>query len=143
MDYLLDTNICIYIIKKRPAEVFEKFKNLAIGDVGISSITLAELQYGIEKSSNSMKNREALEKFLTPIEIVDYGFEATVEYGIIRAELEKKGIPIGPLDTLIASHAKSLDVILVTNNVREFERIPGLKIENWTKQNNEPLTPDR
>lgn len=143
MDYLLDTNICIYIIKKRPAEVFEKFKNLAIGDVGISSITLAELQYGIEKSSNSLKNREALEKFLTPIEIVDYGFEATVEYGIIRAELEKKGIPIGPLDTLIASHAKSLDVILVTNNVREFERIPGLKIENWTKQYNEPLTPDR
>ena len=133
MEYLLDTNICIYIIKKKPAEVFEKFKNLAIGDVGISSITLAELQYGIEKSSNSLKNREALEKFLTPIEIVDYGFEATVEYGIIRAELEKKGIPIGPLDTLIASHAKSLDVILVTNNVREFERIPGLKIENWTK----------
>lgn len=133
MDYLLDTNICIYIIKKKPAEVFEKIKNLAIGDVGISSITLAELQYGIEKSSNSLKNREALEKFLTPIEIVDYGFEATVEYGIIRAELEKKGIPIGPLDTLIASHAKSLDVILVTNNVREFERIPGLKIENWTK----------
>ena len=133
MYYLLDTNICIYIIKKKPAEVFEKFKSLAIGDVGISSITLAELQYGIEKSSNSLKNREALEKFLTPIEIVDYGYEATVEYGIIRAELEKKGIPIGPLDTLIASHAKSLDVILVTNNVREFERIPGLKIENWTK----------
>jgi len=133
MDYLLDTNICIYIIKKKPVEVFEKFKNLAIGDVGISSITLAELQYGIEKSSNSQKNREALEKFLTPIEIVDYGYEATVEYGIIRAELEKKGISIGPLDTLIASHAKSLEVILVTNNVREFERIPGLKIENWTK----------
>ncbi len=133
MDYLLDTNICIYIIKKKPAEVFEKFKNLTIGDVGISSITLAELQYGIEKSSNSLKNREALEKFLTPIEIIDYGYEATIEYGIIRAELEKNGIPIGPLDTLIASHAKSLDVILVTNNVREFQRIPGLKIENWTK----------
>lgn len=133
MDYLLDTNICIYIIKKKPAEVFEKFKDLAIGDVGISSITLAELQYGIEKSSNPLKNREALEKFLTPIEIVDYGYEATVEYGIIRAELEKRGIPIGPLDTLIASHAKSLDVILVTNNVREFERIPGLRMNNWTK----------
>ena len=133
MDYLLDTNICIYIIKKKPAEVFEKIKNLAIGDVGISSITLAELQYGIEKSSNSLRNREALEKFLTPVEVVNYGYEATIEYGIIRAELEKKGIPIGPLDTLIASHAKSLDVILVTNNVREFERIPGLKIENWTK----------
>ena len=105
-------------------------KNLPIGDVGISSITLAELQYGIEKSSNSEKNREALEKFLTPIEIIDYGYEATVEYGKIRAELEKKGITIGPLDMLIASHAKSLDVIPVTNNVREFERIAGLRIEN-------------
>jgi len=133
MEYLLDTNICIYIIKKKPAEVFERFKNLTISDVGISSITLAELQYGIEKSSNSEKNREALQKFLTPIEILDYGYEATVEYGKIRAELEKKGVPIGPLDMLIASHAKSLDVILVTNNVREFERIAGLRIENWTK----------
>jgi len=133
MEYLLDTNICIYIIKKKPFEVFEKFKTLTIGDVGISSITLAELQFGIEKSSNAEKNREALEKFLTPIEIIDYGFEASVEYGKIRAELEKKGIPIGPLDMLIASHAQSLNVILVTNNVKEFERIPGLKIENWTK----------
>ena len=132
MEYLLDTNICIYIIKKKPAEVFERFKNLTISDVGISSITLAELQYGIEKSSNSEKNREALQKFLTPIEILDYGYEATVEYGKIRAELEKKGVPIGPLDMLIASHAKSLDVILVTNNVREFETIAGLRIENWT-----------
>lgn len=133
MEYLLDTNICIYIIKKKPAEVFEKFKNLAIGDVGISSITLAELQYGIAKSLSPEKNREALEKFLTPIEIMDYGYEATVEYGKIRAELEKKGIPIGPLDMLIASHAKSLDAVLVTNNVREFDRIADLKIENWTK----------
>jgi tRNA(fMet)-specific endonuclease VapC len=133
MEYLLDTNICIYIIKKKPVEVFEKFKNLTIGDVGISSITLAELQYGIEKSSNIEKNRDALEKFLTPIEIIDYGYEAAVEYGKIRTQLEKKGIPIGPLDLLIASHAKSLDVILVTNNMKEFERIAGLKIENWTK----------
>lgn len=85
MEYLLDTNICIYIIKKKPTEVFEKFKNLTIGDVGISSITLAELQYAIEKSSNSEKNREALEKFLTPIEIIDYGYEETVEYGKICA----------------------------------------------------------
>lgn len=133
MEYLLDTNICIYIIKKKPAEVFEKFKNLELGDVGISSITLAELQYGIAKSSSPEKNRDALEKFLTPIEILDFGYEATVEYGKIRAELEQKGIPIGPLDMLIASHAKSLDVVLVTNNVREFERVADLKIENWTK----------
>ncbi len=133
MEYLLDTDICIYIIKKKPAEVFEKFKNLAIGDVGISSITLAELQYGIEKSSNAEKNRGALEKFLTPIEVIDYGYDATFEYGKIRAELEIKGIQIGPLDMLIASHAKSLGVILVTNNMREFQRIAGLRIENWTK----------
>jgi tRNA(fMet)-specific endonuclease VapC len=131
MEYLLDTNICIYIIKKKPMVVFEKFKNFTVGDIGISSITLAELQYGIEKSSNAEKNREALQKFLTPIEIIDYGYDATIEYGKIRTELEKKGVPIGPLDMLIASHAKSLDVILVTNNVREFERISGLKIENW------------
>lgn len=110
MEYLLDTNICIYIIKKRPAIVFEKFNNLRLGDIGISSITLAELQYGIEKSSNIEKNKVALEKFLTPIEIVDFGYDATIEYGKIRAELEKKGTPIGPLDMLIASHAKSLDV---------------------------------
>jgi tRNA(fMet)-specific endonuclease VapC len=133
MEYLLDTNICIYIIKKKPAEVFDKFKNLTIGDVGISSITLAELQYGIEKSSNSVKNKEALEKFLTPIEVIDFGYDATVEYGKIRSELERKGVPIGPLDMLIAAHAMSLDVTLVTNNVREFERIPELKIDNWTK----------
>lgn len=93
---------------------------------------MAELQYGIEKSSNPGKNRQALEKFLTPIEIIDYGYDATIEYGKIRAELEKKGVPIGPLDMLIASHAKSLGVILVTNNVRAFERINGLKVENWT-----------
>ena len=133
MEYILDTNICIYIIKKRPINVFKKFRSLSVGSIGISSITLAELQFGIEKSSNAEKNREALEKFLTPIEIIDYGFEASVEYGKIRAELEKKGIPIGPLDMLIASHAKSLDVVLVTNNMKEFESIAGLKIENWTK----------
>ncbi len=91
------------------------------------------MQFGIEKSSDAEKNRQALEKFLTPIEIIDYGYEATLEYGKIRAELEKKGIVIGPLDMLIASHAKSLGMILVTNNVKEFERVAGLKIENWIK----------
>jgi len=133
MEYLLDTNICIYIIKKKPAEVFEKLKKVMLGDLGISAISLAELQYGIEKSSNPEKNREALEIFLTPIEIVEYGYEASVDYGKIRAELERKGTPIGPLDMLIASHARSLGLVLVTNNVKEFERIPGLRIENWSK----------
>lgn len=133
MEYLLDTNICIYIIKKRPASVLKKFESLSLGDVAISSITLAELYYGIMKSSNPRKNQEALDKFLIPLEILDFDYAATIEYGKIRADLKKKGTPIGPLDTLIASHAKSLNLTLVTNNEKEFERIPDLKIENWSK----------
>ena len=133
MEYLLDTNICIYIIKKRPTNVLKKFESLSPGDVAISSITLAELYYGIMKSSDPMKNQEALDKFLIPLEILDFDYTATIDYGKIRADLEKKGTPIGPLDTLIASHAKSLNLTLVTNNEKEFERIPGLKLENWTK----------
>ena len=131
MEYILDTNICIYIIKRKPVGVFEKFKSLPMGSLGISSITLAELQYGIMKSSNPEKNREALEMFLTPLEIIDFDYNAATEYGKIRAALEQKGTPIGPLDTLIASHVKSLDLTLVTNNEKEFERVAGLKIENW------------
>ena len=131
MEYLLDTNICIYIIKKKPLSVFERFKNTIAGSICISSITVAELQYGIMKSSIPEKNQEALDKFLIPLEILDFDFKATIEYGKIRADLEKKGMPIGPLDTLIASHALSLGLILVTNNEKEFERIAGLKIENW------------
>lgn len=133
MEYLLDTNICIYIIKKKPTIVFDKFREISIGSIGISTITLAELHYGIMKSSNPQKNKEAFERFILPLEIVDFDFQATIEYGKIRAELERKGSIIGPLDTLIASHAKSLDLILVTNNEREFKRIPDLRIENWTK----------
>ncbi len=132
MEYLLDTNICIYIIKKKPAHVFEKFKTLEIGSIGISGITLAELRYGIMKSSNIEKNSEALERFLTPLDIVDFDSNAAKEYGKIRADLEKKGTPIGPLDMLIASHAKSLNLTLVTNNEREFSRVSELKVENWT-----------
>jgi tRNA(fMet)-specific endonuclease VapC len=132
MEYLLDTNICIYIIKKKPVNVFEKFKTLEIGSIGISSITLAELRYGIMKSSDIDKNSEALERFITPLDIIDFDSNAAIEYGKIRADLEKKGTPIGPLDMLIASHAKSLDLTLVTNNEREFNRVPELKVENWT-----------
>ena len=110
----------IYIIKKRPINVIDKFKTIPIGKIGISSITLAELQYGIMKSSNPDKNREALNRFLIPLEIIDFDFYATIEYGKIRANLEKNGTPIGPLDTLIGAHAKSLDLTLVTNNEKEF-----------------------
>lgn len=134
MDYILDTNICIYIIRKKPLHVFEKFSTLPLGSVGISSITMAELQYGVHKSQMPEKNQLALNSFLLPLEIAPFEENAAVEYGKIRSSLEKSGFPIGSLDTLIGDHAKSLNAILVTNNLREFNRIEGLKIENWIGQ---------
>ncbi len=106
MEYLLDTNICIYIIKKKPEIVLEKFKTFPLGSIGISTITLAELQYGIRKSANPDKNVVALNQFIIPLELIDLDYRATIEYGIIRANLERKGLPIGPLDMLIGAHAK-------------------------------------
>ena len=134
MDYLLDTNICIYIIKKKPEIVLKKFKGFPLGSIGISTITLAELQFGVRKSSNPEKNLSALNQFIIPLEIIDFDYKATIEYGLIRSELEKKGTPIGPLDTLIGAHAKSERLTLVTNNEKEFNRISNLRIENWTKE---------
>jgi tRNA(fMet)-specific endonuclease VapC len=131
MKFLLDTNICIYIIKKRPADVINRFKNIDPGDIAISSITLAELQFGVMKSSDPVRNQEALYKFITPLEIVDFDYFDTLEYGKTRAYLESKGTPIGPLDTLIASQALSKGLILVSNNLKEFSRIPDLVMENW------------
>lgn len=104
-----------------------------MGSVGISSVTLAELHYGIHKSSKPDKNQVALDQFLIPLEIVDFDSDAAIVYGEIRAALEKEGTPIGSLDTLIAAHAKSLRLTLVTNNEKEFDRVDGLKIENWVK----------
>ncbi len=132
--YILDTNICIYIIKKKPARVFKRFKELTPGSVGISSITLAEMQYGIGKSSKPAQNQEALNHFLLPLDILDFNTSAALEYGKIRSSLEKEGTPIGPLDMLIAAHALSVDAVLVTNNTREFKRVSGLKIENWVSE---------
>ena len=131
MRVLLDTNICIYIIKQRPDAVLKKFASCPVGDVGISVITLAELEYGVSKSGQPAKNRKALELFVSPLEVAAFDRRATVVYGRIRALLEKKGRPIGSMDLLIAAHALSLDVRLVTNNVREFKRVPGLRVENW------------
>jgi len=131
MAYLLDTNICIYIIKNRPESVREKFESISVGEIGISSITLSELQYGVEKSASPAKNQQALSLFLHPLSIYPYDPNAASIYGQIRADLEKKGLPIGPLDMLIAAHALSLDHILVSNNLKEFTRVPNLKTENW------------
>jgi tRNA(fMet)-specific endonuclease VapC len=132
MRYLLDTNICIYIIKKSPAHVLEKLTSIQVGDAGISSITLSELEYGVAKSSKPQQNRDALSAFLTPLEILSYDQSAATHYGAIRSYLEKKGILIGPMDLLIAAHALSLSLTMVTNNVREFKRVPDLQLENWS-----------
>jgi tRNA(fMet)-specific endonuclease VapC len=132
MKYMLDTNICIYLIKKRPTEVINRFKHFSVGDICISSVTLAELTYGVEKSQHRQKNRVALEGFLLPLEVMHFDQQAAFSYGRIRTYLEKKGTPIGPLDLMIAAHAQSLKAILVTNNKKEFLRVPEVEIEDWT-----------
>lgn len=129
--WLLDTNICIYVIRQKPPEVIRRFWSLDVTDVGISSITFSELEYGAVKSAKPAQNRTALTLFLAPLQIFPYDHRAAQQYGKIRVELERLGRPIGPLDTLIAAHALALGCTLVTNNVREFERVPRLKIENW------------
>lgn len=131
MKYLLDTDICIYIIKKNPPSLAKKFQKLRPGDVAISSVTLAELQYGVAKSQYHEKNQAALNEFTLPLEIVPFDEHAAILYGVLRNQLEKNGMPIGPLDLLIAAHAKSLEMTLVTNNVKEFSRVEKLVVENW------------
>jgi tRNA(fMet)-specific endonuclease VapC len=131
MKLMLDTNICIYVIKQRPERVIERFRSLAIGDVGISIITLAELQYGAGKSSQPKRNHDALQQFVSPLRVADFDRRASAAYGEIRPKLEHKGHPIGAMDLLIAAHALSLGVPLVTSNVKEFKHVPGLVVENW------------
>ena len=132
MKYMLDTNICIYLIKQNPAKVLKHFKAHTVGDIGISSITLAELRYGVSKSQHIEKNQQALDEFILPLEIADFDEKAAQEYGTIRAELERAGRPIGSMDMLIGAHAHTLGVILVTNNTKEFKQIKNLKIVDWS-----------
>ena len=131
MRYMLDTNICIYVIKHKPVTVFQKLQNINPEDVCISSVTYAELVHGVEKSAAVEKNRLALSMLLANMEILDFDVDAADCYGKIRAALEKKGTPIGPLDMMIAAHAQSLGYTVVTNNVNEFSRVSALQIENW------------
>ena len=133
MNYLIDTNICIYIMNNRPPEVIQKFKSKDAGQIGISSITVSELYYGVSKSKYQKKNLIRLKEFLTPFEILAYDESASKLYGKIRAQLEKSGDVIGPLDLLIAAHALSLNLVLITNNEKEFNRVKTLKVENWVK----------
>lgn len=132
MKFMLDTNICIYIIKQKPQRVLKHFLDHSIGDIGISSITLAELQYGVAKSQHVQKNQEALNEFVLPLEIAHFAENAARVYGEVRASLEKAGKPIGSMDTLIGAHAHSLGATLVTNNTSEFRQIKGLKVVDWT-----------
>ena len=127
---LLDTNICIHIINARPKSVLERFRQYRMGEIGICSVVAAELAYGVAKSGSS-RNREALELFLAPLLILPFDEQAVWTYGDLRAELERQGTPIGSLDTMIAAHALSQQAVLVTNNTREFTRVPGLQLENW------------
>lgn len=131
MDYLLDTNICIYLIRHHPPQVIDRLKSCEIGEVAISSITLAELEYGAAKSSRPEQNREALLSFAAPLEILPFDGQAALHCGEIRAGLERSGQPIGAMDLLIAAHARSIPLKLVTNNIREFSRVPRLLVENW------------
>lgn len=131
MKLMLDTNICIYLIKQKHLGVIKEFNKFDVGDIGVSSITVAELYYGAAKSKHKRKNQMALTKFLTPLLIAEFNFQSAVEYGKIRALLESQGTPIGALDLLIGAHALSEQVTLVTNNVKEFIRIPNLSIDNW------------
>ena len=131
MKFLLDTNICIYIIKQKPPKVLQRFNTYQVGDIGVSSITVAELEFGVQKSQFPEQNQQALTQFLLPLTIADFDRAAAIIYGDIRAKLEQQGTPIGSLDTLIVAHALSLQVTLVTNNVREFSRVSKLQLANW------------
>ncbi len=131
MPYLLDTNICVYVIRGRRREVVARFLQHDASDLFVSSVTTAELYFGMEKSDRRERNLETLETFLSPLVVTPFDQAAARRYGELRADLERRGLPIGPLDTLIAAHALSLGAVLVTNNVREFARVPGLRVENW------------
>ncbi len=129
--YMLDTNICIYAIKNKPEQVLQRLQENLSKGLCISAITLAELEHGVEKSANPEKNQMALIQFLSILDILPFDDLAATEYGNICAHLQKQGTPIGTMDMLIAGHARAENLILVTNNVREFKRVPNLCIENW------------
>ena len=130
LKYLLDTNIVIYVLKRRPIEVLKIF-NTNASRMAVSSITLSELIYGAEKSSNVDRNLEAIEEFISHLEVLPYDAKASQHYGQIKASLEKKGEIIGENDIHIAANAISQGLILVTNNLREFQRVANLALENW------------
>ena len=127
---LLDTNICIYIINAKPPAVLERFRQYRMGDIGLCSVVAAELAFGVAKS-DSARNRQALEMFLAPLIILPFDTAAVWVYGDLRADLERRGTPIGSLDTMIAAHALSQQALLISNHTREFSKVPDLQLDNW------------
>lgn len=132
MKYLLDTNTCIYIINRKPPSAVDRIRSKQPEDIAVSTVTIAELEYGVYRSQKIDQNRIALLEFLVPLTILDFDQAAAAVYGSIRSSLEARGTPIGPMDLLIAAQAMSHGLILVTNNGRELSRVDGLGIENWT-----------
>lgn len=129
--YMLDTNICIYIIKKRPISLMNKFDSIPTNEICISVVTYAELQYGVERSSSKKMNQEVVDDFISHLTVLSWDMDSAQQYGKIRSNLEEKGTPIGNMDLLIAAHALSQKCTLVSNNLREFNRVKDLKYENW------------
>lgn len=128
---MLDTDTCIALIKRQPETALRRLRSKAVGQVGISALTLAELANGVARSSRPRENLDALQEFVLPLDVADFDSNAAFTYGQVRAALEGRGRPIGPMDTLIAAHALSLDATIVTHNLREFSRIPDLRVEDW------------
>jgi tRNA(fMet)-specific endonuclease VapC len=131
LKWMLDTDTCIAIIKRKPDHVLKSLRRKSVGQIGVSSIVLGELALGAARSERPAQNAAALQEFLLAIEVAAFDRAAALEYGAVRASLERTGRPIGSLDTLIAGHALALDVILVTHNTREFGRVAGLRVEDW------------
>ena len=134
MKYLIDTNICIYLMNHHPPEVLARFRKMGVGEIALSSITVSELYYGARKSKAIQQNIRRIEEFVYPFDVLAYDEDAAKEYGKIRSYLEEQSQVIGPLDMLIAAHALSRNLILITNNTKEFERVKSLQIENWVSK---------
>ena len=137
LQYMLDTNICIYVIKNYPPKLRERFNRLA-EQLCMSSITLAELVYGAEKSARRLENLQAVEQFSARLEVLPFPPKAAIHFGQIRADVERVGKPVGPLDMLVGAHARAEGLTVVTNNVREFRRLPGVRVENWVDEDGSP-----
>ena len=131
MKYLLDTNICVFLFRRKFPSVLQRLHQTQAGEVGISAVTLAELRYGADRSSDPPKNHAVIDAFLTTVAVVEFREDAARLYGLVHSDSESRGTPIGPLDNMIAAHTLSLGVTLVTNNVREFSRVTGLVVEDW------------